>query len=347
MDYYVYMLVSLAIMLVGIKFVFCELEGRTARKKGLLSWYLKLSKPFKYVRTRSIILMSIFCYMIVSVQSIFTIEWLIELVGFVAVGVIFDGISQFVGYYFNKIRFKKDIRNALVTKDEINRAIELPDNDLVQQSMPIYSSQEIVSKYLNEQTHLAAISLDGGEYISSFEKLPPITYAVEAQFEKAEEKLSSQNIKVTRLTSEGKLPFKDERLDVVVNELANYDKYDLYRVVKPGGYILVNQLGSDNYRELINTFLPFRLHGRWDLESGSRTLSEIGLEIVDGVEEHGYVRFNSLTSFIHFMKEITHVDISQDRFVNFYGHVLKQIKEKKYYELTTHRFMVVARKKEL
>lgn len=347
MGYYVYMLVSLAIMLVGIKFVFCELEGRTARKKGLLSWYLKLSKPFKYVRTRSIILMSIFCYMIVSVQSIFTIEWLIELVGFVAVGVIFDGISQFVGYYFNKIRFKKDIRNALVTKDEINQAIELPGNDLVQQSMPIYSSQEIVSKYLNEQTHLAAISLDGGDYISSFENLPPITYAVEAQFEKAEEKLSSQNIKVTRLTSEGKLPFKDERLDVVVNELANYDKYDLYRVVKPGGYILVNQLGSDNYRELINTFLPFRLHGRWDLESGSRTLSEIGLEIVDGVEEHGYVRFNSLTSFIHFMKEITRVDISQDRFVNFYGHVLKQIKEKNYYELTTHRFMVVARKKEL
>ncbi len=347
MDYYVYMLVSLAIMLVSVKFIFCELEGRTARKKGLLSWYLKLSKPFKYIRTRSIILMSIFCYMIVSVQPIFTIQWLIELVGFVAVGVIFDGISQLAGYYFNKVRFKKDIRNALVTKDEINKAIELPDNDLVQQSMPVYSSHEIVSRYLNEQTHLAAISLDGGDYISSFEKLPPITYAVEAQFEKAKEKLSNQSIKVTRLTSEGKLPFKDERLDVVVNELANYDKYDLYRVVKPGGYILVNQMGSDNYCELINTFLPFKLHSQWNLESGSRTLSEIGLEIVDGVEEHGYVRFNSLTSFIHFMKEITHTDISQDRFINFYGHVLKQIKEKSYYELTTHRFMVVARKKEL
>lgn len=25
-----------------------------------------------------------------------------------------------------------------------------------------------------------------------------------------------------------------------------YDKYDLYRVVKPGGYIIVNQMGSDN-----------------------------------------------------------------------------------------------------
>ncbi|MEI3326824.1 MAG: hypothetical protein V8R64_10465 [Thomasclavelia sp.] len=48
----------------------------------------------------------IFCYMIVSTQFIFSIEWLIELIGFVAVGVIFDGISQVVDdYYYNKIPF--------------------------------------------------------------------------------------------------------------------------------------------------------------------------------------------------------------------------------------------------
>lgn len=347
MDYYVYMLASLAIMLVVVKFVFCELEGHTAKKKGLLSWYLRLAKPFKYVRTRSIIFMSVICYMIASMQTIFTIEWLIELVGFIAVGVIFDGLGQFIGYYYNKMRFKKNIYKALVTKKEIIKEMKLTASDLVQQSIPTYSSQEIASRYLDNQTHLATISLDGGEYVSAFEKLPPITYAVEAQYEKAEEKLAEHRVKVTKLTNDGKLPFKDERLDVVVNELTNYDKYDLYRVVKPGGYILISQLGSDNYRELINVFLPFKLHGHWDLESGSQALSEIGLEIVDGVEEHGYVRFDSLTSFIHFMKKITRVDISQDRFMNFYGQVLKQIKEKSYFELTTHRFMVVARKKEL
>ena len=109
MDYYVYMLVLLALMLVGVKFIFCELEGYLAKKRGLLNWYLKLAEPFKYARTRSIIFMCIFCYMIVSTQYIFSIEWLIELIGFVAVGVIFDGISQVVGYYYNKIRFRKNI----------------------------------------------------------------------------------------------------------------------------------------------------------------------------------------------------------------------------------------------
>ena len=101
------------------------------------------------------------------------------------------------------------------------------------------------------------------------------------------------------------------------------------------------------YKELINIFLPFKLHGRWDREASCQTLSDIGLEIIDSVEEHGYVRFDTLASFIQFMKGITKADITQDRFMNFYSHVLKQIKDKKYFELTTHRFMVVARKKEL
>ncbi|MEE0660791.1 MAG: hypothetical protein UCK65_05660, partial [Thomasclavelia ramosa] len=243
--------------------------------------------------------------------------------------------------------FRKKINEALLMKSEIAKAMNETANALVQQSLPTYSSHEIAARYFNDDTHLATISFDGGEYVAAFEHLPPLTYVVEAQYEKAEEKLADRNVKVTKLTNEGKLPFKDERIDVIVNELSNYDKYDLYRVVKPGGYIIVNQMGSDNYKELINIFLPFKLHGRWDREASCQTLSDIGLEIIDSVEEHGYVRFDTLASFIQFMKGITKADITQDRFMNFYSHVLKQIKDKKYFELTTHRFMVVARKKEL
>ena len=43
------------------------------------------------------------------------------------------------------------------------------------------------------------------------------------------------------------MPFKDEKLDVVVNELSNYDKFEMYRILKPGGYLVVDQLGSDKY----------------------------------------------------------------------------------------------------
>ena len=82
MEYYIYMLVSLAVMLMGIKLVFCELEGRTAQKKGFLSWYIKYNEPFKYARTRSIILMCVVCYMIASIQPFFSVEPLATLIPF-------------------------------------------------------------------------------------------------------------------------------------------------------------------------------------------------------------------------------------------------------------------------
>lgn len=347
MEYYLYVLSSLALMLVTIKLVFCIMEERTARRRGVLSWYLRFNEPFKYHRTGSIIFMCVLCYTAASIQDFFSMQWFVEMLGFVAVGVIFDGLGQFLGFYYNKIRFRKRINEAILMKAEINQAINDSTTGLMQQSLPTYSSNEIASKYFKEDSHLATISFDGGEYVSLFNNLPPITYVVEARQEQAEAKLANRNVKVTKLTHEGKLPFKDERLDVIVNELSNYDKYDLYRVVKPGGYIIVNQMGSDNYKELINIFLPFKLHGRWDKETGAKTLSDIGLEIVDSVEEHGYIRFDSLASFIQFMKGITRADVTQDRFINFYSQVLKQIKEKNYFELTTHRFMIVAKKKVL
>ena len=70
MNYYIYMLVTLAVMLVVFKFIFCEIEAYNAKKRSILSWYFKLNESFKYVRTKSIILMGVFCYMIVSKMCI-------------------------------------------------------------------------------------------------------------------------------------------------------------------------------------------------------------------------------------------------------------------------------------
>ena len=93
------------------------------------------------------------------------------MIGFIAVAVICDGISQFVGFHYARIRFKKDISNAIVAKNEILKAINVTKDELVQQSKPTYSSQNVILKYVDDDTHLATISLDGGEFISSFDKL--------------------------------------------------------------------------------------------------------------------------------------------------------------------------------
>ena len=67
--------------------------------------------------------MCVICYAIASVQAMFTTEWFVEMLGFIAVGVICDGISQYIGFYYNKIRFRKKINEALLMKSEIAKAM--------------------------------------------------------------------------------------------------------------------------------------------------------------------------------------------------------------------------------
>ena len=153
---------------------------------------------------------------------------------------------------------------------------------------------------------------------------------------------------VEGVTKIGKMPFKDEKLDVVVNELSNYDKFEMYRILKPGGYLVVDQLGSDNYKEIINMFIPFKLKGQWNKEACQSTLTEIGFDIVDSYEDVGHIRFHSLSAVLAFMKSISPERVEKyEQFMNFYADVLKKIKKNQFYEITTHKFMVIARKNDM
>ncbi len=268
------------------------------------------------------------------------------MLGFIAVGVISDALSQIVYYYYINFRFKKDIVESEELKNEIEQAVLNQGEELMQQTIPSYEPHRIIEDYLNEENHLAVISVDGGNFTSQFEKLPPITYSVELNPTKARETLEEKGVKVTTFTSQGKMPFKDEKLDVVVNELSNYDKFEMYRILKPGGYLVVDQLGSDNYKEIINMFIPFKLKGQWNKEACQSTLTEIGFDIVDSYEDVGHIRFHSLSAVLAFMKSISPERVEKyEQFMNFYADVLKKIKKNQFYEITTHKFMVDSKKK--
>ena len=84
-----------------------------------------------------------------------------------------------VYYYYINFRFKKDIVESEELKNEIEQAVLNQGEELMQQTIPSYEPHRIIEDYLNEENHLAVISVDGGNFTSQFEKLPPITYSVE------------------------------------------------------------------------------------------------------------------------------------------------------------------------
>ena len=87
--------------------------------------------------------------------------WFLQLLGFIAVGVISDALSQIVYYYYINFRFKKDIVESEELKNEIEQAVLNQGEELMQQTIPSYEPHRIIEDYLNEENHLAIISVDG------------------------------------------------------------------------------------------------------------------------------------------------------------------------------------------
>lgn len=348
MNYYVETLIMFVLMLQVLKIGFAEFEGRQARKTSNIRYFMNYANQYEYKKQPSIIFVTVVCYTMVSYETIFSTMWFLELLGFVAAGVIGNTLAQVLYHYYVHYRFKNDIKEAIVIKKEVDKAIQEKGDQLMQQSLPEYDAHEVTKAYLQEDKHVAIVSVDGGEFTSQYDSLPPITYSVELNPTQAKDKLESKGIKVTSLTQQGKMPFKDEKIDVIINELANYDKFEMYRVLKPNGYLIVDQVGSENYKEIINMFVPFRIKGQWDKESCQRTLKDIGFDLINGFEDIGRIRFDSLAALISFVKSISPERVEKyEQFINFYGEALKRIKEKGFYELTTHRFLVIAQKKNL
>ena len=140
------------------------------------------------------------------------------------------------------------------------------------------------------------------------------------------------------------MPFKDEKIDVVMCQYSNYDKNEMKRVLKPGGYFIVHQNGTTNYKEFLELYMPFRMKGSWDCYACSTTLEDIGMQVVEKYEDYGTITFHDIQSvrnyFYNHSRELSDVN----KFYAFYMNALLDIREKGSFELSTHNFLVVAKK---
>lgn len=66
----------------------------------------------------------------------------------------------------------------------------------------------------------------------------------------------SLGIRVCEVTDYSSMPFEDDEFDIIINRHGNYDVEELYRILKPGGVFITQQVGEDNDRELVEFLLP-------------------------------------------------------------------------------------------
>lgn len=224
------------------------------------------------------------------------------------------------------------------------------DGRVVEDALP-WDYREQILHYLKPEMQILDIDTGGGEFLLSLYHPYRNTSATEnypPNIELCQKTLLPLGIDFRLADGKGILPFEDERFDLVLNRHGDLNPEEIYRVLKPGGLFITQQVGAENDRELVellcgHTDLPFPDQY---LKIISDQFSQTGFEILDGRECFRPIRFYDVGALVWFARIIEwefpgfSVERCQDQLL----HAQVILDEKGCIKGRIHRILMIARK---
>ena len=224
------------------------------------------------------------------------------------------------------------------------------DGRVVEDALP-WDYREQILHYLKPEKQILDIDTGGGEFLLSLHHPYRNTSATEnypPNIELCQNTLLPLGIDFRSADGKGNLPFEDERFDLVLNRHGDLNPEEIYRVLKPGGIFITQQVGAENDRELVellcgHTDLPFPDQY---LKIISDQFSQTGFEILDGRECFRPIRFYDVGALVWFARIIEwefpgfSVERCQDQLL----HAQAILDEKGCIKGRIHRILMIVRK---
>lgn len=347
MGYLISIILAMVFMMIGLKMIFANIDGKRAIKQYNIRYFLQFTENFTYGRTNYIFFLALIIFIFNRTAPLFSMEGLVQFIVLLCVSIIIDILSQYAYHVYGRLKFKAQIKNALEVQQKIMEAKKVTDayDDII---YPVerFDFKQVVESYLEEEQHLGIASMDGGVFANSISNLPPVTYVIDVFENKAKELLENKNIKVTTLTKDKGLPFKNEKIDTYVCNYTNFNKDDVLRILKTGGKLIITQRGSENLKELNTMYLPMMKATQWNRYICETILVQTGFELVEGQEQFGKIQFKSLEGVCTYLKETVPDYLNKlEIYINQFVYIDECIKQRGFFELTTHEFYIVCQKK--
>lgn len=214
-----------------------------------------------------------------------------------------------------------------------------------------WNYRETILRHLNPEMRLLDIDTGGGEFLLSLNHPYGNTAATEGyppNVELCRQTLLPLGIDFRQGDGRGRLPFDDCSFDMVINRHGDFSSSDIFRLLKPGGLFITQQVGAENDRELVEllcgeTELPFP---EQYLDIATRKFREAGFEILEAGECYRPIRFYDVGALVWFARIIEwefpgfSVDTCRERLLN----AQRILEQNGCLEGRIHRFLLVAQK---
>lgn len=217
-------------------------------------------------------------------------------------------------------------------------------------SLP-WDYEAVIKRCMCDNHRILDIDTGGGEFLLSLEHPYQLTSATEGyppNVELCRQKLGSLGIDFHEMSDYSKMPFADSSFDVVINRHGSYDAKEIFRILKPDGLFITQQVGEDNDRELVEMLLPdsskaFTGH---NLKSQIELFERAGFKILEQGEAYRPITFYDTAALVWFAKiiEWEFVDFSVDCCFAKLLEVEKEIAQNGSVCGNIHRFYFAAKK---
>ena len=213
--------------------------------------------------------------------------------------------------------------------------------------------KQIVLQYLKKEYKLLDIGTGGGEFLLTLNHPyinTTITEGYKPNYLLCKEKLEPLGIKVYNyIGDENFKEIEDNTFDIVINRHESYNEKELYRILKPNGLFITQQVGAFNNNQLSKFFnenqeIQFI---ELTLEKSIKRLQDNNFDIIYSNEYYPILKFFDLGAIAYFAKiiEWEFIDFSVEKYIDKFMILQEELKEKGYIASKEHRFMIVCKKK--
>ncbi len=164
----------------------------------------------------------------------------------------------------------------------------------------------------------------------------------------AKERLTPLGIEVVERDGE-KIPYPDHSFDLVINRHGSYDEKEVYRVLKPGGRYITQQVGSQNFIALNEFLAPEsveRIDITWTVAKLAGQLEDVGFRLMNYKNDFTPAFFKDIGAVVYYLKVISwqiegmKLEDLKDRL-----RVLHELIETQgQFELQSQRYLLIAEK---
>ena len=211
--------------------------------------------------------------------------------------------------------------------------------------------EKIVLNYLRPDMKLLDFDTGGGEFLLSLGHPNENTSATEGyppNVALCRERLLPLGIDFRECADESDIPFEDSSFDLFLNRHGSFDPEECFRLLKPNGLFITEQVGSENDRDLVAMVLPElpKPFSDLNLRIQRKRFKEAGFEILAAEEAFRPILFYDIGAFVWFAHIIEweftgfSVETCFDRLLNLQERIDRDGK----IEGTIHRYLIVAKR---